>query len=93
MLKTGDYIRYKESVSDDWKHGTVLGSAGKTTGKHKHWYNIQNDDQIDHSIKTDKLAIIEKETEIAEINYVIYEVFDNHVEFNECPDAKILEKV
>ena len=36
-VKVNDIIRYK--VEDKWVTDTILGRAGKTTGKYKTWYN------------------------------------------------------
>ena len=42
-LKTNDSIRYKVQNADGWTKATVLGRAGKATGKNKYWYNLQDD--------------------------------------------------
>ena len=40
-LKPNDSIQYKTHNTDEWIKATVLGRAGKATGKNKHWFNIQ----------------------------------------------------
>jgi hypothetical protein len=37
-----DNIQYKLSDSEEWISVTVLGKAGKMTGKNKTWYNVQD---------------------------------------------------
>ena len=40
-LKANDQIQYKLNNSNEWIKATVLGRAGKVTGKNKNWYNVQ----------------------------------------------------
>ena len=42
LPKKNDCIRYKGSGADEWKDATVLGRAGKATGKFSTWLNIKN---------------------------------------------------
>lgn len=42
-LKVNDTIQYKLQNNNSWIKATVLGRAGKATGKNKNWYNIQED--------------------------------------------------
>lgn len=35
-------IQYKMPDSEEWISATVLGKAGKMTGKNKTWYNVQD---------------------------------------------------
>ena len=41
-------IRYK--MDDAWVTGTILGQAGKTTGKYTTWYNVRNEDNEERSV-------------------------------------------
>ena len=40
-LKVNDQIQYKLNNSNEWIQATVLGRAGKVTGKNKNWYSVQ----------------------------------------------------
>ena len=40
-LKPNDSIQYKTQNTDEWIKATVLGRAGKATGKNNNWFNIQ----------------------------------------------------
>ena len=40
-LKPNDSIQYKTQNTDEWIKATVLGRAGKATGKNKHSFSIQ----------------------------------------------------
>jgi hypothetical protein len=40
QIKKNDNIQYKLSDSEEWISATVLGKAGKMTGKNKTWYNV-----------------------------------------------------
>ena len=40
-LQANDQIQYKLNNSNEWIKATVLGRAGKVTGKNKNWYNVQ----------------------------------------------------
>jgi transposase InsO family protein len=42
-LKPLEQIAYKPSESDTWTKATVIGRAGKATGKLKNWFNIEKD--------------------------------------------------
>ncbi|CAC5406207.1 unnamed protein product [Mytilus coruscus] len=55
-LKENDKIQYKLPNSNTWTKATVLSKAGKTTGKNKHWYNVQDDiDEDKKSVDLDKV--------------------------------------
>ena len=41
ILKANDQIQYKLNNLNEWIKATVLGRAGKVTGKNKNWYNVQ----------------------------------------------------
>ena len=40
-LKVNDQIQYKLNNLNKWIKATVLGRAGKVTGKNKNWYSVQ----------------------------------------------------
>ena len=42
--KKDETIRYKQPGSQ-WKEATVIGRAGKSTGKYSSWVNVQNSDE------------------------------------------------
>ena len=42
-LKANDIIQYRVKNGDEWTKATVLGRAGKATGKNRYWYNLQDD--------------------------------------------------
>lgn len=41
-VKKNDCINYRATSEDNWTTATILGRAGKATGKYKHCYNIQD---------------------------------------------------
>ena len=48
----GDRICYKNTDSQ-WINAVILGHAGKSTGKYKHWYNVRNNDLSESSVDLD----------------------------------------
>ncbi|CAC5389183.1 unnamed protein product [Mytilus coruscus] len=49
-------VHYKLPNSNTWTKSTVLSKAGKTTGKNKHWCNVQDDvDEDKKSVDFDKV--------------------------------------
>jgi hypothetical protein len=42
QIKKNENIQYKLPDSEEWISATVLGKAGKMTGKNKTWYNVQD---------------------------------------------------
>ena len=55
VLKKNDIIHFKVSEKDKWTAATTLGRAGKSTGKHKSWYNVRNHKAGDHSLDLDNV--------------------------------------
>ena len=52
QVKTYDIIRYK--LDDEWITGSVLGRAGKASGKYRTWYNIRNENGEERSIDLER---------------------------------------
>ena len=52
QVKPNDIIRYK--LDDEWITGSVLGRAGKASGKYKTWYNIRNENGEERSIDLER---------------------------------------
>ena len=48
----GDSICYKNTDSQ-WINAVILGRAGKSMGKYKHWYNVCNNDLSESSVNLD----------------------------------------
>ena len=68
QVKPNDIIRYK--LDDEWITGSVLGRAGKASGKYKTWYNIRNENGEERSIDLERLEwekMHETEINITEI--------------------------
>ena len=67
-LKKGQFIKYKLRDKEGSYEETVLGRAGKATGKNKHWYNVENVQDSDDTEKTmsinleelDSLEVVEE---------------------------------
>ena len=56
VSKKNDIIHFKVSEKDKLTKATILGRAGKSTGKHKSWYNVCNHKtDIDHSLDLDNM--------------------------------------
>ena len=67
-MKTNDIIRYK--LDDEWITGSVLGRAGKASGKYKTCYNIRNENGEERSIDLERHEwekMLETEINITEI--------------------------
>ena len=54
--KKGTKISYKVPGGEEEIQAAVLGRAGKTTGKNKYWYNVQNDDQSLESLNFERIT-------------------------------------
>lgn len=39
--KVNELIRYREDDADNWSVGTILGRAGKATGRNCNWFNVK----------------------------------------------------
>lgn len=52
-VKINDNIKYK--IDDEWVTGTILGRAGKSTGKYKTWYNVRDENNQERSIDLEKV--------------------------------------
>ena len=68
--KANENIQYKLQNTEEWIRATVLGRAGKATGKNKRWYNIQ--EEISKEKKSVNLDQVQWEliTDEADINLV-----------------------
>ena len=47
-IKINENVRYK--IDNEWVTGTILGRAGKATGKYKTWYNVRDENNQERSI-------------------------------------------
>lgn len=46
-VKVNDKLRFRSGKTDLWTMGTVVGRAGKTSGKYASWFNVEtNDDRF-----------------------------------------------
>ena len=50
----GNCICYKNTDSQ-WINAVILGHAGKSTGKYKHWYNVRNNYLSESSVNLDAI--------------------------------------
>ena len=50
----GDSICYK-NTDLQWINAVILGHAGKSTGKYKHWYNVPDNDLPQSSVNLDAI--------------------------------------
>ena len=53
--KAGSRISYQINEEDDRRQAKVLGRAGKATGKHRLWINIQDEDESIKSLNCEEL--------------------------------------
>ena len=70
-IKINDSVRYK--IDNEWVTGTILGRAGKLTGKYKTWYNVRDENNEERSID---LRNLERE-KVPETEINITAVSDN----------------
>ena len=42
-LQLDDRVQYRLHPDEEWKNVTVLGRAGKATGKYRNWYNVREE--------------------------------------------------
>ena len=71
MPKQLDTIEFKGKAEDVWKEASVIGRAGKVTGKNKDWFNVScagesfslNLGDVDWRFK-------ERKTEVANVTFV-----------------------
>ena len=82
-LVKGDKINFRSVGEKDWIAGTVLGRAGKVSGKNKNWFNIEKISGNQISVNLDELDW-QKRTE--DVNVVLIPKH-RHRE-NECVQAK-----
>lgn len=55
LPKVNQCVRYRHQDSDDWISAKVIGRAGKATGKHKNWLNVQNlENKVESSLDWSK---------------------------------------
>ena len=75
-LKVNDKIQYKLPNTDYWIRATVIGRAGKATGRNRNWYNIK-----EHTTEEKKSVNLEdvqweKITDNANVNIVLKQYKD-----------------
>ena len=59
-LRRNEQVKYKLPGTEEWLAATILGKAGKNTGKNRDWYNIQ--DHINGSQKSLDFGKVEWKT-------------------------------
>ena len=65
VLKKNDIIHFKVNEKDKWTVATTLAKAGKSTGKHKSWYDVRNHETgVDHSLDLDNVNEWRKNEEV-----------------------------
>ena len=75
----GDRICYKNTDSQ-WINAVILGRAGKSTGKYKHWYNVRNNDFSESSVNLDAVhwkVLPPNTTEFANATNITENQYDN----------------
>ena len=87
VLKKGDRIQM--SINNEVVTGTVLGRAGRATGKNKDWYNVSRDDgTAPHSIDLQAMTV-QKLPPAEEVFLVLIPKRDQNT--SECHAAKLEE--
>jgi hypothetical protein len=76
VLKQNDIISYQMKDGDVWKTATVVGRAGKASGKYKHFYNMRDTESgemthIDMSGINDWHRCDVEEEQVEEVNVVL----------------------
>jgi hypothetical protein len=70
--KADEIIQFKDTPADNWTKATVLGRAGKATGKNKHWINIREiDTGNERSIDLDGMEAWKSLESEEEVNIVM----------------------
>ncbi|KAL5015625.1 hypothetical protein ScPMuIL_007295, partial [Solemya velum] len=85
-LKPRDKIRYQMANSDQWINATIIGRAGKATGKYRDWFNVK--DEVTNEQKSVDLSVLTWEN--FQENQPEEEV-TNIVEHDDSKKAKELE--
>ncbi|CAB4041176.1 Hypothetical predicted protein, partial [Paramuricea clavata] len=91
-IKPGQYITFREEHQSDKATAKVISRAGKATGKHKYWFNIDylgtsmDAKSIDLS-QVEELEIIENSTE--EANIVDEVMFCHNLSFDSAKQAEL----
>ena len=89
-LKPSDMIEYRVNDSDDWTKATVLGRAGKASGKYSDWFNIATaDDNTGLSVNLQSVQWRRCPSDTEEVNIVLIPRQDQNS--SECTQAKMVE--
>ena len=92
VLKKNDRIEWK--IGDKWHSGTVTGRAGKATGTHANWMNIQLDDgsqpfsaKVGNNDNLRRTEIVveaenEPEKELEEVNWITVQLDNGSKSFS-----------
>ena len=59
ILTSGDIIRFKTSINNDWRSVTIISKAGKSTGRFKNCYNVK-DHHTTYYLNLDEVYKFEK---------------------------------
>jgi hypothetical protein len=86
-LKAEDGIRYRDPESNEWVPATIIGRAGKATGKYNKWYNVRSTDGVEKSVDLGQLQWEKLDSEEANVVLIPTVNQDN----SECIDAKQAE--
>jgi len=89
VLNTGDQIRYKNKLDEQWQTATVLGNAGTVKGVNKNRYNVQTAEGKDISIFADRVELLMKKDQ----EKIIMMEQENQVWYTETPTKETLEKI
>ena len=58
-VKVNDKLRFRSENSDPWITGTVVGRAGKASGKNVSWFNVEtNDDRFSVDLRQMEVEIV-----------------------------------
>lgn len=90
-FKKGDQIQHKLPGSQNWVAATILGKAGKNTGKNKGWYNV-HDNSSGKQMSLDLQKVEWKVPEEQDENELVHVTEDTHkAQPLECNSAKHVE--
>ena len=93
-LKKNEVIKFQDKPGGEWVTARVEGRAGKMTGGHKNYFNIQQvDGNFTGGVNLDKVSswekAVETEQEVESVNMVLVPT-NRHGE-KECKEAKTVE--
>lgn len=87
--RKGDMIEFRMDDDSEWVRATILGRAGKVSGKYHNRYNVREEESKEEKSLDLKKVLYRKTDDLEEINVVMIPV--NRHEEEECLKAKEAE--